>query len=460
MSLSWQFFNLLTTNPFLVFLGKGFYNQKSRNYSNLRDCVIYNLGKTLQMKKIVKIIGKIVLLIIGLIGIVYLGFWINEYLAGNKYVDYLKKHKLISTQINDSIPLKFDNTFSDNQLFLVGEIHEVGTSPIIDVSTFKYLNQQNNITTYIAEMDIPQSYYINRYLKDSTDLSLEKILNEWVVYIGTVSSEYRDKKWGNLKKYYQQLDDTKKFEVYGLNRLNDFNLLNRLLKEKLPLTYSTEIPESKDSLINWISSNIPQILRTTSFSKQDSLLLSNIEFNCSNLDKIKSRDEFMYDNFHRYYEQNDWESKKIYGCFGLYHSLQGIDNTLGGRIKTNSFLSGNMVSLIALYNHSHLTVPSQGLPACLADDNIYTRLPYSNGNIFFGYIKGIEDFKRVSAKNSINLFKLDGANSPYNLSNRGLDNFSLIKLFGGIPINENRVTTDYIQYLFYVDGADWIKPEE
>ena len=124
----------------------------------------------------------------------------------------------------------------------------------------------------------------------------------------------------------------------------------------------------------------------------------------------------MYDNFLRYYEQNDWESKKIYGCFGLYHSLQGIDNTLGGRIKTNSFLSGNMVSLITLYNHSHLTVPSQGLPDYLADNNTYTRLPYSNGNIFLGYIKGIEDFKRVSAKNSINLFKLDGANSPYNLS--------------------------------------------
>jgi len=421
---------------------------------------VHNLRKKLQMKRIVKIIGKVVLLIIGLIGVVYLGFRLNEYLKGNRYVDYLKKNNLISSQIYDSIPLKFDSSFFDNQLFLVGEIHEVGTSPIIDVSTFKYLNQQSNITTYIAEMDIPQSYYINKYLKDSTDLSLKKILNKWVVYIGTVSSEYRDKKWESLKKYYQQLDNTKKFEVYGVNRLNDFNLLNRLLKEKLPLTYSKEIPESKDSIINWILSTIPEILRTTSFSKQDSLLLSNIEFNCSNLDKIKSRDEFMYDNFQRYYVQNNWQSKKIYGCFGLYHSLQGIDNTLGGRIKANSFLSGNMVSLIALYNNSHLTVPSQGLPDYLADNNTYTRLSYSNGNIFWGYIKGFEDFKRASNKNSINLFKLNGEDTPYSLSNRGLKNFSLIKLFGGIPINENKVTTDYIQYLFYVDGADWIKPDE
>ena len=412
------------------------------------------------MKKIVKITVKIALLVVGLVVLVYLGFRINQYLTGSKYVDYLKKNKLTSTPISDSIPLKFDNTFSDNQLFLVGEIHEVGTSPIIDLSIFKYLNRQNKIVTYIAEMDIPQAYYINRYLKDSTDLELKEILSKWVVYIGTVSSGYRDKKWGSLKKYYQRLDSSKKFEVYGVNRLNDFDLLNRLLKEKLPLTYAAKVPENKDSLISWISSTLPGILQNSSFSLQDSLLLKNIEYNCSNLDKVKSRDEFMYNNFQRYYEQNNWGTENIYGCFGLYHTLQGIDRTLAGRIKRNSFLNGNMVSLIALYTNSYLTVPSQGLPGYLADKDVYTKLSYSNENILFGYINGIEDFKRVSDKNSINLFKLNNTGSPYNQSNRGLSNFSLIKLFGGIPISESKVTTDYIQYLFYVDGSDWVKPDE
>jgi hypothetical protein len=54
----------------------------------------------------------------------------------------------------------------------------------------------------------------------------------------------------------------------------------------------------------------------------------------------------------------------------------------------------------------------------------------------------------------------DEIDSPYKQTNRGLDNFSIIKLFGGIPIDENKVTTDYIQYLFYVDGADWMKQDE
>ncbi len=410
--------------------------------------------------KILKITGKLVLLIIGLIVLVYLGFRLKEYLAGNKYVDYLNKNKLVSERIKETIPLKFDNDFSQNQLYLVGEIHELGTSPVIDVSTFKYLNQKNNVTTYIAEMDISQAYYINQYLKDSTDLRLKTILDKWVVWIGTNSTEFRGQKWGNFKEYYRQLNDKKKFEVFGLNRLNDFTLLNRLLTEKLPVTYSTEIPEDKDSLLTWVSTRLPEIFKTASFSFQDSLLLANIEFNCSNLDKIKSRDEFMYENFRRYYTQNDWKTKKIYGCFGLYHTLQGIERTLAGRIKESRILNDNLISLVALYTDSKLTVPSQGLPTYLADDGAFSKLSYSSDNIFLGYIKGIEDFKRVSDRNTINLFKLNSNDSPYNLSNRGLDNFSLVQLFGEIPIDENKVTTDYIQYLFYVDGADWVQPDE
>jgi hypothetical protein len=144
----------------------------------------------------------------------------------------------------------------------------------------------------------------------------------------------------------------------------------------------------------------------------------------------------------------------------MYHTLQGTDHSLAGRIKAENFLNGNLVSLVALYTDSHLTLPSQGLPSYIADKGSYTKLSFSYDNLFLVYVKGIEDFKRASDKNSINLFKLDALNSPYNKSNRGLRNFSILNLFGGIPIAENKMTTDYVQYLFYVNGADWVQPDE
>ena len=82
MSLSWQFFNLLTTNPFLVFLGKGFYNQKSRNYSNLRDCVIYNLNSHFEQM-------RIKLIIVGILA-VFFSSCIDQIL-GKRYVKMIKQ---------------------------------------------------------------------------------------------------------------------------------------------------------------------------------------------------------------------------------------------------------------------------------------------------------------------------------------------------------------------------------
>ncbi len=409
------------------------------------------------MKKILWFLAKTGLLHSALLLLIYPGFRLNEYLVGNKFVKYLEKNKLESVSINDSIPLHFDHDFFNNQLYLVGEVHEVESSPIIDVSMFKYLNQNNAITTYVAELDISQAYYLNKYLKDSTNISLKEILKKWSVLIGQNSTEYRENKWKRLKVYYQQLDSFKKFTVHGVDRLQDFELLYRLLQEKIPAKYANEIPQNKDSIINWASANLPEILQLNMLDLQDSLLLSNIVFNCKNWSNIHSRDEFMYKNLKRYYQQNQWKNTKIYGCFGLYHALQGCSHSFAGRIKENSFLNGQMVSLMESYANSYLTLPSQALPSFLADKGRYTRLSYSYDNLFLFYIKGIEDYKRVSNNHSISLFKLDAKYSPYSMSNRGLYNFSLLPIFGSIPIAKAKATTDYAQYVFFVNGANCIK---
>jgi len=412
------------------------------------------------MKKAAILSSKIVGTILILIAITYSAFRLNEFFIGNKYVHYLKQNHLANVPITDSISLHFDTSFFKNQLYLVGEVHEIESSPIIDVSTFKYLNQNNNVNTYIAEMDIPQAYYLNQYLIDSTTLDLKEILKEWVIRIGQNSQEYRNNKWGKLKQYYQQIDISKKFKVYGVDRLNDFDLLYRLLSQKIPVNYLNNLPHQKDSLVNWGATTLPEILKTNSFCTSDSLLLSNLAFNCQNREKIKSRDEFMYENLKRYYHQNHWENQKLYGCFGIYHTLQGCTNSFANRIKANPFINGKMVSLIEFYTNCHIALPSQYLPKYLADKETYTRLHYGNDNLFFGYINGIEDFKRLSNDRTINLFKLSSSDSPYNKSNRGLHNFSFLNTLGGIPINKTKVTTDYAQYLYFVNGANWIKPEK
>lgn len=411
------------------------------------------------MKKTIKFILKSLLGLIILAFLLYSGFRVKEYFAGNKYVSYLKKNTLIQSPIKESLELKFDNEFYNNNLFLVGELHEVETSPIIDVAMFKNLHEKININANIAEMDIAQSYYLNKYLNGSSTQNLDTILKNWVVSIGQISKAYRNEKWGKLKDYYQNLPDNKKFKVFGIDKISDFSLLHALLTEKTSNQY--QIPKDKKKLIKWGTANIPKILSNHDFEEDDRRLLKNIHFNILNFDEIKSRDEFMFKNFQHYYEQNNWANKKLYGCFGFYHTLQGLEKTFAGRLKKSKQLDikEKMISVNAIYTNSHLTVLSSYLPPFIADNTEYTKLAFSHDSMFDYYVMGIEDFKRVGEKKSINLFQLNANNSPYNQSLRGTSNFSLLPFWGSINIKDkNTVTTDYFQYIFVVDGADWIQP--
>jgi len=411
------------------------------------------------LKKTINFIWKSLLGLILLVFVLYTGFRIKEYFIGNKYVSYLENHSLVKSPIEDTLQLKFDNNFYNNNLFLVGELHEVETSPIIDVAMFKNLHQEINIDAYIGEMDIAQSYYLNEYLKNSSSLDLDSILRNWVINIGQISKSYRNGKWQELKYYYQTLPDNQKFRVFGVDKISDFNLVHSLLSEKLPGQY--QIPKGKKELIEWGADNIPKILSDHEFEEKDLLLIENIHFNLSNLEKIKYRDEFMLQNFQRYYQQNNWLDKKLYGCFGFYHTLQGLENTFAGKLKNSKDLDfkEKIVTVNAIYTDSHLTVLSSYLPTFIADNTEYTKLPFSHDSMFDFYVVGIEDFKRVSNKNSINLYQLNAKNSPYHSSLRGISNFSLLPFWGSIDIKDkNTVTTDYFQYVIVVNGADWIQP--
>ncbi len=410
------------------------------------------------MKKKSSFIWKTLLGLITLVLILYIGFRIKEYFIGNKYVSYLEDYMLVKSPIKDPLKLEFDDEFYKNSLFLIGEFHEFAASPTIDVAMFKHLHEKKDIRIYLAEMDIAQSYYLNEYLEQSSKFSLDRILENWIVNIGQISKIYRNEKWGKLKKYYENLTADKKFQVIGIDVIRDYKLLHTLLNQKL--LYQYEIPKDKDGLIQWGILNLPEILSEHAYAEEDRLLLNDITFILTNMKESNTRDEFMFRQFKYYYQQKNWSDKSLYGCFGLYHTLQGLEKTFAGKIKKSELgIGSKMISINPIYLNSHLTVLSSYLPWFIADDTEYTRLSISQDNMFDNYIIGIQDFKRVGNKNSINLFQLNAKNSPYKESLRGISNFSLTPFFGIDIKNKNTATTDYFQYVFVIDGSDWVPPE-
>lgn len=354
--------------------------------------------------------------------------------------------------------------FYKNKLFFVGEVHEVDTSPRIDFAMFTQLHEKINIAIYLAEMDLAQGYYLQKYLEGSDDLELKEILKKWEVYIGSISNQYRNK-WVKMRAYYSSLPTSSKFKLVAIDKIADFDLLRKLLKEKLPYQYHSEIPADDTTLISWSKNRLNVILKSDALQLESEAitLLKNIQFNVSNYQEIKSRDQFMYENFKRYYTQNQWEHENIYGGFGFAHTLQAYDYTVAGKIKKDTDLPyyDKMVSMNALYVDSKLTVESSSLPRFMQDKGKkFTRFNYSQDNRLFMYIKGIADYKKVTRPNTISLLQLDAKDSPYLNSTRGTKVKKLITIWDGYDIIEGTSTTDYAQYVFFIRNADWIQPDK
>jgi hypothetical protein len=385
--------------------------------------------------------------------------------ASKKHTQYLEKN-LESIHLDNS-DLQFhslDSSFYNNKLFFVGEIHEVSTSPKIDVAMFKQLHKKAGVKTYVAEMDMAQGYYLNEYIKGSDELDLKTILKEWVVGIGQNSAEVREK-YTKLREFYKNLPESQKFEIVGIEMNTDFELIKKLIINKLNLNeISLDIKD--DSLIVWGQKKLPEIIEENKsrLSKIDFELVANIQYNFAkyNPNWYWYRDKYAFQNFKRIYEQRLWKNEKLYACFGFAHTLQAYPYTFAGRIKKDQeiMLADKMVSLNALYVDSYLTVTSKGLPKFMRSKEKFTRLKLSYDNYLFMYLKGIKDYKKVTKKNTINLFRLDGENSPYKKSLRGTKNFALIPIWDGFKIEDkNTVTTDYAQYVIFVRNADWVKPD-
>ncbi|WP_216690549.1 hypothetical protein [Hymenobacter siberiensis] len=74
----------------------------------------------------------------------------------------------------------FDETFYDNQLFLLGEAHGVQRPQELDFALLKHLNQRAGVRTYVAEVDCAKAYYLNEYLRTGDAATLDLVFRSWL----------------------------------------------------------------------------------------------------------------------------------------------------------------------------------------------------------------------------------------------------------------------------------------
>ena len=353
------------------------------------------------MRKAIKYIALLTgVLLLGIL-IVYLTLmYQNRSFIGpsnKEFVEYLIDNKTVlgkNTFFEHSGHILNRESYTSD-IILLGESQGIADVQELDKSLFLHFNKSKGTRYYLAEIDSLGASMLNSYLADASKDST--LLKEYVKRVRQFTPQQESRelydKWSEIYDYNTSLPDTAKFTVIGL----------------------------------------ADTLDDTSDMAQSSVMMSN---------------------FTKTIEELQLQNESFYGFLGLFHVLQnGINvgevrdhKTFGSRLIAQGF---SVTSIACLDIDSETYVPANDkYPAYL---NGQTKLLSMDGPILL--VKGINDLKKATYKNSNVLFYLDRLNSPYH---RSLKLTTLkTNFFDGefSAFDKLASTTDFFQYVVFLRNA-------
>ncbi len=418
------------------------------------------------MKKLIKILGLVILIPLCMYWIYAAVFHINEYFKGNAFVTYLEKNK---TVLDTNFEL--DKSFYTKQLYMVGEIHGFAKSPEIDFTLFKHLNQRTGVRVYMSEVDYSQAYFLNQYLETGRDSIINYALQNWLVVQAQNNKDYYQK-WKKLYNYNLSLPKDKKIVVLGCDVLSDMKLFKHHLKILLDsedyidvFASATKRKEFVERIRHFRSDEVKQLRLKEkypyTYSDIDHLMETLLQT------EEKGREAKIFNNFKRMVDINKLHHEKIYSFYGNFHTLQSSTadgfEPLAKKIKQSELEMGqNMVSLNMLFNDSEMIMPSEGLPSFLKTGPNWSEVGFKYDSLLLFYLEGIKDLMRTSAENTTTFYKMNGIDSPYYKTDRLMSIKMLLPFLENqkIEINSNLGSADYSQYLIFVRNSEAAQPFE
>ncbi len=388
---------------------------------------------------------------------------------------YLQLNKN-EVQLNDKEKFGFlTQDFYENQIFLFGENHGSSQPHDFDFQLFKHLYQKENVRHYIAEVDHVKAWMLNNFMKDGNESWLNKIFKSWKAEGAQWANESNWNKYKKLHQFYQTLPKNEKFEIIGIDVIQDYSLVNDYFKNLLNKNTSkiesiTKFVSISDTLQFKNRKILGALARTIQKELNDNQQFK-IEFknnfqdlelfikNAGYIGNKMSRDSIMYRTFDDLCVVKNLKSKKMYGFLGFFHTLQTKYeiNTFAACIKQNK-PDMKMVSLQMLALNSMVLLPytnqlKQMMPASyvaqLRKDNpdfplTENYIPYelSNDNPMMK-VEGIEALKNLTSEKTVTIFKLNAENTPYKKGKKlaEVTGFQTLKM-----TNADDATTKAFQY--------------
>lgn len=357
-----------------------------------------------------------------------------------------------------------------NQFVILGESHGAQQPQLIDYNLLKYLNETVGTRHYIAELDYAQTAAVNEFLEKGTTDKLNSVFR----YLVKIHAQWGNQDFYNkivkVRALNERLPKDKRIVFVGIDGVQDYEgylsyIKAMIGKKKSPVLRSLRLVLAKkyddinfEELTVFAGDYFNKIQQDRSeFSKvlKDEMpifeyLIQNLSYGNPKLG-VK-RPEKLFRNYKQLYTILHLENQKLYGMWGYFHAhlvpVKYLGEDFASKLANSDHVSAKkIISVVSLPVDCKLNV---------WDDvaQKWTKQPFSYDNKSLLKVDGIEDLKELSNENSVTLFKLNSANSPFPKTGR---------LFNGVA-PQGKLEGDFrkkdyaFQYVLLIRNSDWLSP--
>lgn len=394
------------------------------------------------------------------------------------------------------------SSFLEHDLYFFGFIHGSVVPQEVDFVLLKSLHQQAGLKYYAPEVDPSMAFFLNQYLVEGNEDLLKTLVRFYEKRVSQDAGIEWMEKWQKIRQLNLQTAEAERIHVIGtdfpisanltlahvadflpkqksgiptIDSLQYFSKLTYpeqpsvwsgkpVIKSGKPWSYYFPDPASSyfDKFFDYIQENPKEASQVFGPNwEQVKRLIETVD--------RESRETVIFENFQKQVVPLMKKGEKVYANFGYFHIQQGKINggeSVAYRLRNSLDEDLSMVSIQGLLAKSSVLKEKKfkKAPEVVIKDLRFTGMAYNgfkhsrswDGDSLFERAKGIGMLKKV-AKSDVILIDINKENSPFKSSDY-LAAFSP----GGKKwkLEEGKNTTDYFQYIIYIQNSTGICPLE
>lgn len=349
----------------------------------------------------------------------------------NQLITYLKENKVNYSSEEEWIT---DSIAQNNQYIFINENHGYKYNYDVYLKLIKEFKEKTDFTYILAETNMLAAEQMNKKLANGdTAISMKDAESYKGTFAWLRESHEFEKKLFELNQNYDRKIKYLGIDITFSNK-DGANELNKICKKyniSEPLFDSIahyDYQAFHNGLIDKLDS-VPLYHLTNNFSRIDSFRYDYILNSMQYLQMARKasrkgrwdqvRDSLIFINFKKQIEFYGLQDEQMIGMWGRDHGYQ--EATCGVKWLANSIkenMNKKIFTFVYKYIDSKQLIPSRFSPSILkfyrSKKKLYYKIKISNDDFFLGgQKKDIKIFKKVTKKNSINLFYLNNQDSPY-----------------------------------------------